>query len=139
MTAMSKVVPRPTPDTQPYFDAASRGVLSLPRCDECQELFFYPRSWCPRCSSDRLTWVDCSGRATLYSYVIASHAAQGFDDEAPYAIALVQLEEGPRLMANVVGIPQDPEHLILDMPLQVIFERRGDITIPNFTPAGDLA
>lgn len=130
---MDKMVPRPTPDTRPYFEAAARGELSIPRCDSCDTLFFYPRSWCPSCSSDRITWVTCSGRATLHSYVITSIPAQGFDGEVPYAIALVELEEGPRLMANVMGVPQDPEHLVLDMPLRVVFEERGDVTIPNFT------
>lgn len=136
MTVADKPVPVPTPDTQPYFDAAARGELRLPTCRACREMFFYPRSWCPRCSSDDLEWTLCSGRARLHSYLISSRPAPGFEEETPFAIAVVELEEGPRMMSNVVGIPQTPEHLVLDMELEVVFDKRGDLAVPVFTPAG---
>jgi uncharacterized OB-fold protein len=74
-----------------------------------------------------------SGRGTLHTYVINHRAAPGF--EAPYAIAVVQLEEGPRMMTNVVGIENTPENLVLDMPLRVTFETRGEMALPVFEPA----
>jgi uncharacterized OB-fold protein len=75
-----------------------------------------------------------SGRATLSSYVINHRAAPGF--EAPYSIAVVALEEGPRMLSNVVGCPQTPEALVLDMPLEVVFEPVSDeIALPLFRPA----
>ena len=78
-----------------------------------------------------------SGRATLYSYIINSRLpVPGFEDELPYAIALVKLDEGPRMMANIVGVDQTPEALVLDMPLEVVFEARGDTAVPLFKPAG---
>jgi hypothetical protein len=78
---------------------------------------------------------EASGRATLYSYVIHQRPAPGFDP--PYAIAVVELEEGPRMMTNVVGVPQTPEALALDMPLEVVFEPLdGEITLPLFRPRG---
>jgi hypothetical protein len=134
VTVAEKAFPRPTPDTQPFFDAAAKGELQLPKCLDCEEIFFYPRSWCPRCSSDRLEWVTCSGRATLHTYLISSRPAPGFEDEAPYAIAVVQLQEGPRMMTNIVGVPQTPEHLVLDMELEVVFVPQGDVVLPKFTP-----
>ena len=73
-------------------------------------------------------------RATLYSYVINHRPAPGFEDETPYAIAVVQLAEGPRMMTNLVGVPATPEALVLDMPLRVTFEQRGDVCLPVFTP-----
>ena len=76
-----------------------------------------------------------SGRGTLYSYVINHRAAPGFADDAPYAIAVVQLEEGPRMMSNILGLPATPEALVLDMPLQVTFEPRGNVSLPQFKPA----
>ncbi|MGH3277327.1 MAG: Zn-ribbon domain-containing OB-fold protein, partial [Streptosporangiaceae bacterium] len=76
-----------------------------------------------------------TGRATLYSYVINHRPAPGFENDGPYAIAVVQLEEGPRLMTNLRGVPQTPEDLVLDMPLRVTFEQRGDVSLPLFTPA----
>ena len=131
-----KAAPRPTPDTQPFFDAAARGELSLPKCRDCGELFFYPRSWCPRCSSADLEWTPCSGRARLHSYLINTRPAPGFEDETPYSIAVVELEEGPRMMTNINGVPQTPEHLVLDMELEVVFDKHGEVAVPKFMPAG---
>ena len=77
-----------------------------------------------------------SGRARLYSYVISHRPAPGF--EPPYAVAVVELEEGPRMMTNLVDTPQTPEALVLDMPLEVVFERVSeDISLPLFRPAAD--
>ncbi|WP_310062376.1 Zn-ribbon domain-containing OB-fold protein [Arthrobacter ginsengisoli] len=134
-----KTSPEPTPDTQPFFDATARGELRLPKCRTCGELFFYPRSWCPKCSSEDLEWVLCSGRARLHSYLINTRPAPGFEEESPYSIAIVELEEGPRMMTNIVGVPQTPEHLVLDMPLEVVFDKHGDVAVPKFAPAGEAA
>lgn len=136
MTVTSKPVPQPTPDTQPYFDYAARGELRLPRCRACGLMFFYPRSACPDCSSEDLEWELCSGRATLHTYLITMRPAAGFEEDAPYAIAVVELAEGPRMMSNIVGVPQTPDHLILDMELEVVFDKHGDVAVPKFTPVG---
>ena len=82
-----------------------------------------------------MAWFTASGRASLYSYVINHRPAPGFEDQTPYAIAVVELEEGPRMMTNIVGLPATPEALKLDMPLQVRFERRGNVSLPVFGPA----
>jgi uncharacterized OB-fold protein len=68
--------------------------------------------------------------------VINHRPAPGFEADAPYAIAVVELAEGPRMMSNIVGLPNTPEDLVLDMALEVTFEPRGDISLPVFTPAG---
>jgi uncharacterized OB-fold protein len=75
-----------------------------------------------------------SGRATLHTYVINHRPAPGFESEAPYAIAVVQLEEGPRMMTNIVGVANTPENLVLDMDLMVQFQSRGDEMVPVFAP-----
>jgi hypothetical protein len=80
-------------------------------------------------------WRTVSGRGTLHSYVISHVAASGFEADVPYAVAIVELAEGPRMMANVVGVENTPGHLVLDMPLEVVFEPRGEVVIPNFAPA----
>ncbi|HEX5290962.1 MAG TPA: Zn-ribbon domain-containing OB-fold protein [Streptosporangiaceae bacterium] len=133
--ARAKPAPVPTPETQPYWDGCAAGELRLQRCADCSEAFFYPRPVCPACGSARVEWFTASGRATLYSYVINHRPAPGFENDGPYAIAVVQLEEGPRMMTNITGIPSTPEDLVLDMPLQVSFEQRGDISLPVFGPA----
>ncbi|HVV19655.1 MAG TPA: Zn-ribbon domain-containing OB-fold protein [Pseudonocardiaceae bacterium] len=132
-----KPIPEATPETQPFWDGAARGELRIQRCVDCGgKPFFYPRSTCPFCGSAAVEWFTASGRATLYSYTINHRPAPGFEDEAPYAIAVVQLAEGPRMMANIVGVENTPDNLVLDMDLRVTFEQRGDMTLPQFTVAG---
>jgi uncharacterized protein len=134
-----KPVPVPTPETQPFWDGCTAGELRIQRCTDCGKPYFYPRPVCPDCGSANVEWFTASGRATLYSYVINHRAAPGFADDAPYAIAVVQLEEGPRMMTNILGLPATPEALELDMPLQVTFEARGHVSLPQFKPAGPPA
>jgi uncharacterized protein len=130
-----KPVPEPTPETQPFWDGCARGELLLERCNDCGTPYFYPRPICPECGSTNVEWFKASGRGTLYSYVINHRPARGFEYDGPYAIAVVQLAEGPRMMTNVVGVPNTPEELVLDMELQVTFAERGDISLPVFIPA----
>ena len=130
-----KAVPVPTPETQPYWDGCAAGELRIQRCLDCGEPYFYPRDLCPACGSGNVEWFTASGDATLYSYVINHRPAPGFEDEAPYAIAVVQLAEGPRMMTSIRGVPATPEALVLDMPLHVTFQDRGEIAVPVFTPA----
>ena len=130
-----KPVPVPTPETQPFWDGCAAGELRIQRCTDCGKPYFYPRPVCPDCGSANVEWFTASGRATLYSYVINHRAAPGFADDGPYAIAVVQLEEGPRMMTNILGLPATPEALELDMPLQVTFEARGNVSLPQFRPA----
>lgn len=132
-----KPVPRPTPETQPFWDGTAAGELRIQRCRACERHYFYPRPSCPRCGSADVEWVRASGRATLYSYVINHRPAPGFDGS--YTIAVVELEEGVRMMTNLVGVRPDPEELVLDMPLRVTFEERGDVHVPLFEPAGGPA
>jgi uncharacterized OB-fold protein len=129
-----KAVPVPTPETQPYWDGCAAGELRIQRCVDCGEPYFYPRPICPSCGSGSVEWFTASGRATLYSYVINHRPAGGFEAEAPYAIAVVQLAEGPRMMSSIRDVPATPEALVLDMPLRVAFEQRGDVWLPVFTP-----
>jgi uncharacterized protein len=129
-----KVAPVPTPETQPYWDGCEEGTLRIQYCDQCQAHFFYPRVSCPRCGSvTAVRWVEASGRATLHSFVISHLPAAGY--EAPFVIAIVELEEGPRMLSNIIGVAPDPEALVLDMPLDVDFEPRGDLAVPVFRPA----
>ena len=129
-----KAAPKPTPETAPYWEAANRGELQIQRCNPCGRLYFYPRTACPLCGSTDVTWVTVSGRGRLHTYLINHRPAPGFENEAPYAIAVVELEEGPRMMANIVGVPNTPEELELDMLLEVRFEPRGEQMVPVFTP-----
>ncbi len=126
-------LPEPTPETAHFWEGTRVGELRLQKCLVCCHVYFPPRPFCPACAGEPEILIS-SGRATLYSYVISARAAPGF--EAPYAIAVVELEEGVRLMTNIVDCAQTPEALILDMPLVVTFVRQNDeITLPLFKPA----
>ena len=126
--------PLPTPDTAPYWEGAAAGELRIQQCTSCTRYYFYPRPFCPNCGSAEVEWRVTSGRATLVSYVINHRPIPPTDE--PLVIALVQLEEGPRMMTNVVGVEPLPENLPLDLPLRVAFEQCGEHSIPVFTPAG---
>ena len=130
-----RVISQPTPETQHYWDGAAAGELRLQNCDACANTYFPPPPFCPDCGSRAVSVIAASGRATLYSYVINHLPTPGFDN-GPFAIAVVELEEGPRLMANILDCPQTPEALQLDMALEVTFEKLSDaITLPQFRPA----
>ena len=129
-------LPRPTPETEHFWAGTRIGELRLQRCDDCNEVYFPPRPFCPNCSSRNVGILVASGRGTLHSYVINHRPHPAWTE--PYAIALVKLSEGPRLMSNIVECVQTPEALVLDMPLEVVFQKQTDeITLPLFRPAGD--
>ena len=130
-----RMLPEPTPETRHFWDGCKEGELRLQRCTDCDGgSYFPPRPFCPKCGSRKVEVYPASGRAVLYSYVINHRPAPGFEDDAPYAIAVVELEEGPRMMTSITGLPATPEALELDMPLQVSFEPRGDVSLPVFGP-----
>ena len=132
-----KPVPVPTPETQFFWEKCKEHELWIQRCQACQHVFFYPRFHCPQCLSADVPWFQASGKGTLWSYMINHRPIPGFEEETPYAIAVVQLEEGPRMMSNIVGVDNTPENLMLDMPLEVVFEdATEEIAIPKFKPAG---
>jgi uncharacterized OB-fold protein len=135
--AAAKAVPVPTPVTQPYWDGTAQRELRLQRCRACSAPVYYARLACPRCGARELDWFTAAGTATLHSFVISHLPAPGFEDDVPYAIAIVELAEGPRMMTSLRGIEPDPSRLRLDMPLAVDFEERGDQIIAVFRPAGD--
>ncbi len=132
----TRPIPAPTPETQHFWDGTRAGELRLQRCTDCEHAYFPPRPFCPACSSRAVEVFAASGRAKLHSYVIHHRDVPGFT--APYAIAVAELEEGPRMMTNIVGCEQTPEALVLDMDLEVVFEAvSDDISLALFQPAAD--
>jgi uncharacterized OB-fold protein len=134
MSDPARARPLPTPETRHYWEGAAAGELRLQRCDDCSKAYFPPRPFCPHCASRNVSGFAASGKATLYSYVIHHRPVPGFTP--PYAIAVVQLAEGPRMMSNIIDCPQTPEALQLDMPLEVAFQKLDEqLTLPVFRPA----
>ncbi len=138
MTDSKRPIPVPTPETQHFWSGTKEERLLLQRCTDCAHVYFPPRPFCPGCSSRDVQIEAASGRATLHSYVINHGKHPAFD--GPYSIAVVQLEEGPRMMTNIIGCEQTPEALQLDMPVEVSFEPITDeITLPLFKPTSQQA
>jgi uncharacterized OB-fold protein len=118
----------------------------LQRCLDCEgkPAYFYPRPFCPACLSRNVESFEASGRATLHTYVIAHRGSPGFEDKVPHVIAIVELEEGPRMMTNLMDVDPTPERLPVGLQLQVAWEdhieRGGDganrqVSLPVFRPA----
>lgn len=126
--------PLDLPEAEDFWRGARRGQLRLQRCTACRHAYFPPRPFCPACGDRAVESFTATGRATLYSYIISHLPAPGHTP--PYAIAVVELQEGPRMMTNIVGCEQTPEALTLDMPLRAVFRERGAVTVPLFAPAG---
>jgi hypothetical protein len=133
MNAGQRMLPTPSPETQRYWDGCKQHELWLPYCLACQAFFFYPRPFCPSCFGWEVEWRQASGHGTLYTYAIQYRPqAPGF--EPPYVTAIVQLDEGPRMLTNLVDIEPDPAQIACGMPVEVVFQDFGEISLPVFRP-----
>jgi uncharacterized OB-fold protein len=131
----------PTADasTRPFWDAAREGRFLIKRCRACGRAHHYPRPFCPHCWSADVAWEDASGAATLYTWsVIHQNDLPPWPERVPYVAAVVELDEGPRVMTNVVDC--EFERLRVGMPLQVTFRATSDdVTLPVFRPLASSA
>ena len=129
-----KHFPRPTPETEVYWQGCRKHELLLQRCTQCSEFQFYPRIICTNCTSENLEWVKASGRGRVLTFTIVRRAvSEAYAADVPYVVALIQLDEGPKMMSNVVQC--DPETLVVGSPVQVVFEDWSDeISVPQFRP-----
>ena len=125
-------LPPVVPRMKPFWAAASVGRLTIQRCAVCSRAYFPAVDLCNECLEGQLEWIDVSGKGVVFSYVVMHqvyHAA--FAERVPYAVAEIKLDEGPRMVSNVVGCP--PDELHVGMPVEVIFEKQDDtISLPLF-------
>ena len=134
MTDQGKPAPVPTAETRHYWDACREGVLSYQYCVACDRPQFYPRSLCVGCGGTSLDWRASRGLGTVHAVTVVHRPpTAAFRAEVPYAIALVDLDEGFRMMANVVG--GAPEMVAIGDRVRLTWERRGDTVMPQFTRA----
>ena len=135
MSAYQKPLPRVTPDNRPFWEAARRHELRLPQCQDCKRLWWPPGPVCPDCLSERHEWTRVSGRGTVSSWVVFHKAYfPSFANDIPYAVIQVELEEGPRLISNLVGVPN--EEVRVGMPVEVVFDDvTPEITLVRFRRA----
>lgn len=134
MSANAKPVPRVTPELAPFFAAAKRGELVVQRCTGCALLRFPPREVCSRCWARDAEWTPVSGRGRVYSfYVMHQVYHPAFAGEVPYPVVLIELEEGPRMLSNLVDCPR--ERIAIDLPVEVTFEDLSpEVALPKFRP-----
>ena len=125
-------LPKATPETKPYWDGLKAHKLMVQRCKDCQKAYFFPRPFCPHCFSKNVEWFQASGKGKLYSFVI-NHRPPPFMGKDPYVIAIVELEEGPRLMTNLVGVAPDPAKIKCDSPVAIHYDDvTKEVTLPKF-------
>ncbi len=124
-------LPQPDAHTQAFWDACRESRLEVSACEDCDHLFLPPGPCCPQCWSTSLTTREVSGSGSVYSYVVYRRTYHpGLP--APYVVALVALDEGPRMISNIVGC--EPEAVEVDMPVRLRFEVAGEFLLPRFEP-----
>jgi uncharacterized OB-fold protein len=128
---MNKPIPRPNADSQHYWDGCALGELRYQYCSQCDHAQFYPRAICLQCGNAELEWRVSSGRGQIYAFTEVHIGLPEFKEEAPYPIVLVELEEGFRVLMNIVGKRTDVV-LAIGRTGQVVFEERGDLKLPQF-------
>jgi len=136
MSAASKPIPTADPITAPFWASAKAHALEIQRCNSCGNALFYPRGLCPTCFSSELTWQPISGKGVVHAFTIVyRHPSPAFQADIPYVVALIELDEGVRMMSNLVGVPADPEHVKVGLPVEIVYEDINDeITLPKFRP-----
>jgi hypothetical protein len=130
----AKPKPRPAPESLPYWQAAKEHRLALPKCEDCDKFWFPPSRACPHCLSMNVSFQTVSGRGKVFSFVTFHRVYRpAFAQDVPYVVALVELEEGPRVLTNILGISH--EDVRCEMPVEVVFDDYDDeISIPKFRP-----
>lgn len=129
----ARPLPVATVDSAPFWEYARNGELRVQRCDDCGHLRLPPGPVCPQCWSTQATWTRTSGRGRVQSWVVYRRPyLEAF--EVPYAVVLVELEEGPRYEANLFDC--EPEAIVAGMPVEVVFVTEGDVVLPQFRPEG---
>lgn len=133
-SASSKPVPKPTPETQPFWDGCAQGELRLQHCDDCQHVQYPARKLCSGCFSENVSWHTASGRGKVLSWsIVVAPGALGFADEVPFISVIIALDEGPTMLSVLRDC--EAEQMTFDMTVEVVFEQRSEsIFVPYFKP-----
>ena len=129
----AKPLPDVTDLNQIYWEGTKKGELRIRECNVCKARFRFAHAWCPNCGDVDPGWTRASGKATVTHFSVVHRAPYAaFEDVVPYVLALVELEEGVRMMCNIIDC--DPKTVRVGLPVTVTFEPRGDIALPQFRP-----
>lgn len=135
---MSRLEPRPSEASAAYWEATRDKRLVLQWCLDCNAPVHFPRVVCPGCLGSKFDYREASGRATVHAVVVEHRPPSPFDDDQPYAVALVELDEGVRMVTNIVACP--PMDVTPGMSVRVTWEALSDGRhLPLFEPEGRSA
>lgn len=129
---MSRTIPVPTKISEPFWSACHRGIFQMQKCQDCDRFVWFPMYMCPHCGGAELAWTELSGQGTVYSRTLVTDPVSAASaPEGPLLVALVQLEEGPVMMSNVIG--DGAADVAIGDRVRVIFQRvSDDMTLPVF-------
>jgi uncharacterized OB-fold protein len=141
VTVSEKVLPAPapvvTPEIKAFWDATAEGRLVLPRCADCQTVIWFPRPFCPQCASTNITWFEASGGGSVYSFTVNRRGVAdlpAYREVGTYVLAYVELDEGPRIMTNIVDC--DPDDIQIGQRVEVVFHDTGQgPALPRYKPS----
>ena len=128
-----KPVSEPDELTEPFFAAGEEGRLLLACCNVCGELRLPTSPACPACLGEGFSWQEVSGRGTVYTFAVMHQRYHpAWEPDLPYTIAVIELDDGPRMPANIIGVENDS--IAVGMPVEVVWEREGEAPVPRFRP-----
>ncbi len=133
----SRPLPRlDEPDTADFWRKTREKVLAYQRCDDCGTVVFYPRRHCTGCLGANLTWQSASGEGTIYTFSVVRQSYHPFfRTRVPYAVAWIDLDEGPRILSNITGVEDPAAELAIGQRVVVDWEEHDELCVPLFRPA----
>lgn len=128
----SKPLPQIDERNRPHWEGNAAGELRVQRCDDCSALRFPASRWCPHCLGERTSWQTTSGKGQVWSWCVFHRAYfKGFAEDIPYAVALIELDEGVKIYSNLVGLPR--EAIRVGMRVRAVYEKVNDeVTLVKF-------
>ncbi len=137
MAEPTRPLPNPDePDTREFWQATKTKTLRYQKCDKCGTVVWHPRRHCTGCTGGKLRWHTASGKATIYTFSVVRQSYHPFfRTQVPYAVAWIDLDEGPRILSNVVGVDDPTRDLACGQRVEVTWEEHEALNVPLFTPA----
>ena len=132
--AHEKPLPQPTADTKPFWDGCKDHQLRFQKCVKCHHVRWPPSMFCPECHASQTGWIVACGKGSVYTFAVYHRAFhKAFEGDLPYVTAIVELEEGPRLLTNIIGC--HPDNIRCGMPVEVAWEDVSEeFSLPKFFP-----
>ena len=133
--AYEKPLPQPNADTKPFWDGCKEHQLRFQKCRDCGHVRWPASIICPMCYSHDADWIASIAKGKVYTFVVYHQAYHpAFEGDLPYVVAIVELEEGPHILTNIVGC--NPDDVRCDMPVEIAWQDiTEEFSLPNFKPA----